>query len=211
MALCRSRSSTTSSAPARPAASRSTAIARCASCSISSAPARSALPPRQRGPRRQLHRILRRRSRRAAARRAAGGPRLPPCRAASLQGGDAMVPRVTSISWSTARRRASPIPSSRARLGGLRARARRRGCGRTFQRATLLLDAPFHQAVAPGELDIPAVRGVGGSLLYFLDQTSALGRVWDIEFEHRPADRRRTRPASPRSTMSRNRCSTRRC
>jgi 4-hydroxyphenylpyruvate dioxygenase len=53
----------------------------------------------------------------------------------------------------------------------------------TFQRATLLLDAPFHQAVAPGELDIPAVRGVGGSLLYFLDQTSALGRVWDIEFE----------------------------
>ena len=53
----------------------------------------------------------------------------------------------------------------------------------TFQRATLLVDAPFHQAVAPGELDIPAVRGVGGSLLYFLDQTSALGRVWDIEFE----------------------------
>ncbi|HTE37444.1 MAG TPA: TIM barrel protein [Reyranella sp.] len=53
----------------------------------------------------------------------------------------------------------------------------------TFQRATLLLDAPFHQAVAPGELDIPAVRGVGGSLLYFLDQTSTLGRVWDIEFE----------------------------
>ncbi|WP_428669270.1 bifunctional sugar phosphate isomerase/epimerase/4-hydroxyphenylpyruvate dioxygenase family protein [Reyranella sp.] len=53
----------------------------------------------------------------------------------------------------------------------------------TFQRATLLLDAPFHQPVAPDELDIPAVRGVGGSLLYFLDQTSALGRVWDIEFE----------------------------
>jgi len=53
----------------------------------------------------------------------------------------------------------------------------------TFRRATLLLDAPFHQAVAPGELDIPAVRGVGGSLLYFLDRTSALGRVWDIEFE----------------------------
>jgi 3-dehydroshikimate dehydratase len=51
-----------------------------------------------------------------------------------------------------------------------------------FQRATLLLDAPFRQAVGPGELDIPAVRGVGGSLVYLLDQTSALGRVWDIEF-----------------------------
>ena len=53
----------------------------------------------------------------------------------------------------------------------------------TFQRATLLLDPPFRQAVGPGELDIPAVRGVGGSLVYFLDSTSALGRVWDIEFD----------------------------
>src|SRR5207302_5586764 len=53
----------------------------------------------------------------------------------------------------------------------------------TFQRATLLLDAPFRQPVGPGELDIPAVRGVGGSLVYFVDSTSALGRVWEIEFE----------------------------
>lgn len=50
------------------------------------------------------------------------------------------------------------------------------------ERATLLLDQPFHQAVAPGELDIPAVRGVGGSLVYLLDTKSDLGRVWDIEF-----------------------------
>ena len=53
----------------------------------------------------------------------------------------------------------------------------------TFQRAKLLLDQPFRQPVAPGELDIPAVRGVGGSLVYFLDSSSELGRVWDIEFE----------------------------
>ena len=53
----------------------------------------------------------------------------------------------------------------------------------TFERATLLLDPPFRQAVGPGELDIPAVRGVGGSLVYFLNSTSALGRVWDIEFD----------------------------
>jgi 4-hydroxyphenylpyruvate dioxygenase len=61
----------------------------------------------------------------------------------------------------------------------------------TFERATLLLDAPFRQAVGPGELNIPAVRGVGGSLVYFLDQTSELGRVWDIEFDDtgEPADR----------------------
>jgi len=53
---------------------------------------------------------------------------------------------------------------------------------RTFERATLLLDQPFHQAVGPGELDIPSVRGVGGSLIYFLDKASDLGRVWEIEF-----------------------------
>jgi 4-hydroxyphenylpyruvate dioxygenase len=52
----------------------------------------------------------------------------------------------------------------------------------TFERATLLLDQPFHQPVGPGELQIPAVRGVGGSLLYFLDAESELARVWDIEF-----------------------------
>jgi len=51
-----------------------------------------------------------------------------------------------------------------------------------YRRATALLDQPFHQAVAPGELDIPAVRGVGGSLVYLLDAQSELGRVWDIEF-----------------------------
>ena len=53
----------------------------------------------------------------------------------------------------------------------------------TFERATQLLDTPFRQAVGPGELDIPSVRGVGGSLVYFLDDTSELGRVWDIEFD----------------------------
>jgi 4-hydroxyphenylpyruvate dioxygenase len=55
------------------------------------------------------------------------------------------------------------------------------------QRATALLDQPFHQTVAPDELDIPAVRGVGGSLVYLLDGKSELGRVWDIEFT-RPDD-----------------------
>lgn len=55
--------------------------------------------------------------------------------------------------------------------------------GATLRRATGLLDQPFHQAVGPGELEIPAVRGVGGSLLYFIDRKSDLGRVWDIEFE----------------------------
>jgi 4-hydroxyphenylpyruvate dioxygenase len=52
-----------------------------------------------------------------------------------------------------------------------------------MDRAKQLLDQPFRQAVGPGELDIPAVRGLGGSLVYFIDPKSELGAVWDIEFE----------------------------
>jgi 4-hydroxyphenylpyruvate dioxygenase len=50
-------------------------------------------------------------------------------------------------------------------------------------RATALLDEPFRQPVGPGELDIPAVRGVAGSLLYFVDRKNGLDRLWDIDFE----------------------------
>ena len=52
----------------------------------------------------------------------------------------------------------------------------------TVERAARLLDRPFRQAVGPGELNIPAVRGVGGSLLYFVDGKTALGRLWDLDF-----------------------------
>ncbi len=53
---------------------------------------------------------------------------------------------------------------------------------RTVERALRLLDRPFRQAVGPGELDLPAVRGVGGSLLYFIDRKSELGRLWQVDF-----------------------------
>ena len=52
----------------------------------------------------------------------------------------------------------------------------------TLDRAEKLRDTPFRQAVGPGELEIPAVRGLGGSLLYFVDPKSKLGRLWDIDF-----------------------------
>ncbi len=51
------------------------------------------------------------------------------------------------------------------------------------ERAVRLLDRPFRQAVGPGELNIPAVRGVGGSLIYFVDGKSDLGKLWDVDFE----------------------------
>ncbi|ESY17772.1 sugar phosphate isomerase/epimerase and 4-hydroxyphenylpyruvate domain-containing protein [Mesorhizobium sp. LNJC391B00] len=40
----------------------------------------------------------------------------------------------------------------------------------------------FTEARAAGELAIPAVRGVGGSVLHFLDRKSELSAVWETEF-----------------------------
>ncbi len=54
---------------------------------------------------------------------------------------------------------------------------------KAHERAKLLFDRPFHQAVLPGELEIPAVRGLGGSLIYLVDAKSDLGRWWQIDFE----------------------------
>ncbi|MBT8455101.1 MAG: sugar phosphate isomerase/epimerase and 4-hydroxyphenylpyruvate domain-containing protein [Alphaproteobacteria bacterium] len=53
----------------------------------------------------------------------------------------------------------------------------------TVTRATALGAAPFAQPPGPGELDIPAIRGLGGSVLHFVDEESGLARVWDVEFE----------------------------
>jgi 4-hydroxyphenylpyruvate dioxygenase len=53
----------------------------------------------------------------------------------------------------------------------------------TLDRARQLLDQPFSQAIGPGELEVPAVRSLGGSLIYFVDQKTDLARIWDIEFE----------------------------
>jgi 4-hydroxyphenylpyruvate dioxygenase len=51
-----------------------------------------------------------------------------------------------------------------------------------MERARLLLDNSFQQTTRPDELDVPAVRGVGGSLLYFTDPKSELAHIWDREF-----------------------------
>ena len=47
-------------------------------------------------------------------------------------------------------------------------------------RAEALKARTFYQPVGPGELEIPAIHGVGGSLLYFLEQA---GKNWDTDFE----------------------------
>ncbi|MEZ5832551.1 MAG: TIM barrel protein [Dongiaceae bacterium] len=52
----------------------------------------------------------------------------------------------------------------------------------TVARAKALGAELFEQTVGPGELTIPAIRGVGGGVIHFLDRKPALARVWDIEF-----------------------------
>ncbi|WP_335949815.1 bifunctional sugar phosphate isomerase/epimerase/4-hydroxyphenylpyruvate dioxygenase family protein [Salipiger bermudensis] len=52
----------------------------------------------------------------------------------------------------------------------------------TVTRAKALGSTPFSQPTGPGELAIPAIRGLGGSVLHFIDGTSGLDSVWDVEF-----------------------------
>ena len=63
----------------------------------------------------------------------------------------------------------------------------------TVARAKALGAEPFEQTVGPGELAIPAIRGVGGGVVHFIDSKSELGKVWEIEFapveDHEPPPR----------------------
>ena len=56
----------------------------------------------------------------------------------------------------------------------------------TIERARKLGAEPFSQPVGPAEMDIPAIRGVGGSLMRFVDDVSGLSQVWDVEFDATP-------------------------
>lgn len=53
----------------------------------------------------------------------------------------------------------------------------------TVARARALGAEIFEQRHGPGELAIPAIRGVGGGVIYFVDDKSELSHVWEIEFE----------------------------
>jgi 4-hydroxyphenylpyruvate dioxygenase len=53
--------------------------------------------------------------------------------------------------------------------------------GATVARARALGAETFAEQRGAGELSIPAIRGVGGGVIYFIDD--ALANVWDVEFE----------------------------
>ena len=52
----------------------------------------------------------------------------------------------------------------------------------TVERAKAMGAQIFDRPTADGELRIPAIRGVGGGLIYFLDGKSELAKVWEVEF-----------------------------
>lgn len=49
-------------------------------------------------------------------------------------------------------------------------------------RANALGAAPFVQPLGPGELPIPAIKGLSGTLIHFLDKASKIDDVWQKEF-----------------------------
>jgi len=50
------------------------------------------------------------------------------------------------------------------------------------QRARVLLAEPFEGSIGEGELKIPAIRGIGDSLLYFVDRYGDRGEIYDVDF-----------------------------
>ncbi len=56
-------------------------------------------------------------------------------------------------------------------------------------RAKALGADPFSQPHGPDQLDIPAIRGLGGSILHLLDTDSDLAKVWEVEFQPEGATR----------------------
>jgi 4-hydroxyphenylpyruvate dioxygenase len=63
----------------------------------------------------------------------------------------------------------------------------------TVERATLLGSPIFSQTVAENELSIPAIKGVGGNVVHFIDEKSDLHRMWNIDFNAT----RRTKATQP--------------
>lgn len=57
----------------------------------------------------------------------------------------------------------------------------------THARATALLASSHDRRSRAGELSIPAIRGVGGSVIRFLDDGPDLGRIWQADFRSEPA------------------------
>jgi 4-hydroxyphenylpyruvate dioxygenase and related hemolysins len=54
---------------------------------------------------------------------------------------------------------------------------------RAYERAISLGAEPAEISSEQKTLDVPAIKGIGGSLLYFVDRYGAKGSAYDLEFE----------------------------
>jgi 4-hydroxyphenylpyruvate dioxygenase len=54
--------------------------------------------------------------------------------------------------------------------------------GQAVARAVTLGAAPVRTTIGPMELSIPAIEGVGGSLIYLVDRYGHQGSIWEIDF-----------------------------
>ena len=55
-----------------------------------------------------------------------------------------------------------------------------------FKRAVELGAKPVSGKVGPMELNIPAIEGIGGSIIYLVDRYGAAGSIYDIDFKPLP-------------------------
>ena len=55
-----------------------------------------------------------------------------------------------------------------------------------LRKAVALGAQPFQGKVGPMELNIPAIKGIGGSLIYLVDRYGPQGSIYDIDFRPLP-------------------------
>jgi 4-hydroxyphenylpyruvate dioxygenase len=55
-----------------------------------------------------------------------------------------------------------------------------------FERAVRLGATPVKNDVAHGEMDIPAIEGIGGSRLFFVDRYGDAGSIYEVDFDFLP-------------------------
>ena len=132
--------------------------------------------------------------------------------AAPLEGRGALPAGRDQLHREPRARQLRAVLRARARPVGVRVRDPREGRrARPTQRALDLGAKPFHGKVGPMELNIPAIQGIGGSLIYLVDRypgNNGTLSIYDVDFV--PARGRRARAArrgtDRASTTSRTTC-----
>jgi len=70
-----------------------------------------------------------------------------------------------------------------------------KNAAKAFDRATKLGAWPYQGKVGPMELNIPAIKGIGDSLIYLVDRYGEKGSIYDVDFEWLPGAERNPKGA----------------